>query len=218
MTTRVSSYFGPRELFGRSYHQGIDYASPIGSPIYNNKELRVVYAGEQKGFGNVVRAVDNQGTEYIFGHLDSIPAGTKSGATLPSGSLIAHTGNSGDSTGAHLHYEIRQGRPPKSVDPLTTIDPTTGKPYENNASFERGGPSLRNSTAKKDPNYTALGKDTGPVPALDASGRRNTQAADQRRNGTGAATELKGQQPVLPVSSPRTTELRINPLLKLGNK
>ena len=63
MATRVSSFFGPRELFGRSYHQGIDYASPIGSPIYNNKELRVVYAGEQKGFGNVVRAVDSQGTE-----------------------------------------------------------------------------------------------------------------------------------------------------------
>jgi len=204
-------------LFGRSYHQGIDYATPIGSPIYNNKELRVVYAGEQKGFGNVVRAVDNQGTEYIFGHLDSIPQGTKFGATLPAGSLIAHTGNSGDSTGAHLHYEIRQGRPPKSVDPLTTIDPTTGKPYEYNATFEQGGSSLRNSTAKKDPNYTAQGKDSGQVPSVDASGRRNS-AGDQRVQGKDTAPALKGQQPVMPRTSPRTVTIRINPLLKLGDK
>lgn len=217
MTTRVSSYFGPRELFGRSYHQGIDYATPIGSPIYNNKELKVVYAGEQKGFGNVVRAVDAQGTEYIFGHLDSIPAGTKKNEVLPPGSLIAHTGNSGDSTGAHLHYEIRQGRPPKSVDPLTTIDPVTGKPYENNATFERGGSSLRNSTAKKDPNYKAQGVDSEPVPSLDGSGRRNTQA-DQRKSGPGPAPELKGQQPVMPRTSPRTVTIRVNPLLRLGNK
>jgi len=216
MPTRVSSYFGPRELFGRSYHHGIDYATPIGSPIYNNKPLKVIYAGEQRGYGNVVRAIDPATqTEYIFGHLDSIPAGTKPGATLPTGSLIAHTGNSGDSTGAHLHYEVRRGG--KSVDPLTTIDPTTGKPYENNATFEPGGSSLRNSTAKKDPNYKAQGKDTAPVPSLDGSGRRNAEA-DQRTRGLNVAPELKGEPPVMTRSRPRTIVPRINPLLKLGDK
>jgi hypothetical protein len=211
MSTEVTSKFGPRELYGRSYHQGIDYGTPMGSPIYNNKEMKVVFAGHQNGFGNVVRAMDAQGTEYIFGHLDSIPEGTKTNTVLPPGSLIAHTGNSGDSTGAHLHYEIRQGSPAKSYDPLTTIDPTTGKPYENNATFEPGGSSLRNSTAKKDPNYTVRGKDKDPVPKRGIAPDANQSAAEANRLNK-PSTALNGLRP------PRTTVLRINPLLKLGDR
>lgn len=212
MTTRVSSKFGPRELFGRSYHQGIDYATPIGSPIYTNKELTVVTAGEQKGFGKVVRAVDNQGTEYIFGHLDGIPADTKKGTKLPPGALVAHTGNTGDSTGAHLHYEIRQGNPPKSYDPLTTIDPTTGKPYESNATFEPGGTSLRNSTAKKDPNYTAQGKEKAAPAKPGLAPDANQSAAEANRLNNKSKSAAPSNKP------PRTSVPRINPLLKLGNK
>jgi len=209
MPTEVTSKFGPRELYGRTYHQGIDYGTPMGSPIYNNKELKVVYSGSQNGFGNVVRAVDRQGTEYIFGHLDSIPENTKVGATLPPGSLIAHTGNSGDSSGPHLHYEIRQGKPPKSYDPLTTIDPTTGKPYENNAAFEPNGPSLRNTTAKKDPNYTVRGKEKTPPATRGVAPDANQSPAEANR---------LNKNPLNSSRPPRTVVPRINPLLKLGNK
>jgi hypothetical protein len=211
MPTKVSSPFGPRDLFGRSKHDGVDYSTPMGSPIYNNKELRVVYSGSQNGYGNVVRAVDQQGTEYIFGHLDSIPDSTKVGTTLPPGSLIAHTGNSGDSTGPHLHYEIRQGKPAKSYDPLTTIDPTTGKPYESNASFEPNGTSLRNTTAKKDPNYTVRGKEKAPAPPTRGVAPDANQSAAE-------ANRLNNKSPALNTRPPRNMVPRINPLLKLGNK
>jgi len=215
MPTEVTSKFGWRIhpiTKVETFHDGVDYATPIGTPIYNNKELRVVFAGEQNGYGNVVRAVDRQGTEYIFGHLDSIPAGTKVNTTLPPGSLIAHAGNTGGSTGAHLHYEIRQGRPSKSYDPLTTIDPTTGKPYENNATFEPGGSSLRNSTAKKDPNYTPQA--TQQAPRRPATRGITPDGTNQRPNEANRLnnTPLNSSRP------PRTIVPRINPLLRLGDK
>jgi hypothetical protein len=184
----------------------------MGSPIYNNKEMKVVFAGEQKGYGNVVRAVDAQGTEYIFGHLDSIPAGTKTNTVLPPGSLIAHTGNTGDSTGPHLHYEIRQGNPAKSYDPLTTIDPTTGKSYESNAAFEPGGTSLRNSTAKKDPTYTVRGKEQKSEPVTRGIAPDVNQSAAEANRLNKKSPTLNGPRP------PRTVVPRINPLLKLGDK
>lgn len=210
MPTRVSSYYGPRDLFGRSFHHGIDYATPIGSPIYANKELTVTFAGSQTGYGNVVYARDNVGTEYRFGHLDSIPAETKVGSTLAPGTKIAYTGNTGDSTGAHLHYEVRRGG--KSVDPLTTIDPSTGKPYENNATFEPGKPSMRNSTASPAPGYAPKGTvDVPQTRSLNAgkpAPQENQSPAETARLNRAA----KPQRP------PGIKIPRINPLLRLGDQ
>lgn len=212
MTTRVSSFYGPRDLFGRSFHHGIDYSTPIGAPIYANKELTVTYAGSQNGYGNVVYARDNMGTEYRFGHLDSIPPETKVGSTLTPGTKIAYTGNTGDSTGAHLHYEVRRGG--KSVDPLTTIDPSTGKPYENNATFEPGGSSMRNSTAKIEPGYTPKGtleapktRSLNPAKPVTRPDENQSPAESARLGGY-----AKPQRP------PGIKIPRINPLLRLGDR
>lgn len=216
MVARVTSKYGPRDLFGRNFHHGIDYSAPIGSAVYTNKDVTVTYAGPASGYGNVVYAVDAQGTQYRYGHLDSIPPNVKVGATIPAGQQIATTGNTGDSTGAHLHYEVRQNG--RAVDPETTIDPTTGKSYVNNASFARDGSSLNNSTPSKTPGYTPNGVDSGTsVAALGADGRRNS-AADQRVQGTTTAPDLKGPQPVFGRRPPGIRIPRINPLLQYGDQ
>ena len=215
MVARVTSQFGKRDLFGRDFHHGVDYAAPIGSSVYTNKDVTITYAGPAKGYGNVVYAVDNEGTQYRYGHLDSIPPNVTVGARIPAGQQIAITGNTGDSTGAHLHYEVRQNG--RAVDPETTIDPTTGKTYVNNASFARDGSSLNNSTPSKSPGYTPNGIDSGTqVAALGADGRRNS-AADQRVQGTTAQPALVGQQPVF--GRPQGIRIpRINPLLQYGDQ
>ena len=206
MSTKVSSPYGPRNLFGRDFHNGIDYSTPIGTPVYANKELTVTYAGSKSGYGNVVYAKDNAGTEYRFGHLDSIPEGTKVGSTLSPGSKIANTGNTGDSTGAHLHYEVRVDG--KSVDPLTTIDPSTGKPYENNATFEPGKPSMRNSTAKTESGYTPKGTLVAPQKRSPTGAYRGDRSDEKPNN----------NQPNNNQRPPGIKMPRINPLLRLGDQ
>jgi hypothetical protein len=220
---RVTSKVGVREsLNGRTIHDGIDLAVPVGTPIYTNKELTVTHATTLPGYGNVVYARDNLGTEYRFAHLDSIPDNVKPGAVLSPGSQVAYSGISGEekngkqtSTGAHLHYEVRQGGKP--IDPLTTIDPATGKPYVANASFDKSGRSLVTSDITKDPNYTPNGTASAPLRSnRDPSGRTPTpRSLKPDANQSPAETNrLNNYAPPPPgIRAPM-----INPLLQLGDR
>lgn len=88
------------------YHRGFDIAVPTGTPVRPTQEGLVYYAGPHKGYGWLV-AVDH-GTGYVtmYGHLSKIlvPAGTR----VSTNTVIALSGNTGRSTGPHLHYEIRR--------------------------------------------------------------------------------------------------------------
>ena len=220
---RVSSYYGKREtLNGRSWHDGIDLRAPVGTPVYTNKELTVTQATTLSGYGNVVYARDNAGTEYRFAHLDSIPSNVKPGAVLAPGDQVAYSGISGTekdgtqtSTGAHLHYEVRRGG--KSVDPLTTIDPATGKPYVANASFDKSGRSLVTSDITKDPNYTPNGTATAPMtPKQDPTGRPpTTRGLKPDANQSPAETNRLNKYAPPP---PGIRAPMINPLLQLGDR
>lgn len=152
-------------------HQGCDYRAPIGSPIVANSELTIEKAGVGSGYGNVVYARDANGTQYRFGHLDGFPPGMKAGDKIKSGDTIGYTGNTGTSTGAHLHYEARPNGG-AAVDP-NSIDPRTGKPYMAAAGFE-AGKSLKDSTPKptkdRKPNEPSKGKPMGGGTPPAASG------------------------------------------------
>lgn len=224
-SNRVSSKFGTREsLNGRTMHEGIDLAVPVGTPIYTNKELTITHATTQTGYGNVVYARDNAGTEYRFAHLDSIPADVKPGAILAPGSQVAYSGVSGvekdgkpTSTGAHLHYEVRQGGKP--VDPLTTIDPATGKPYASNASFDKSGRSLVTSDITKDPNYTPNGTATAPLRSnQDPTGRAPTTRGLKPTPNQSAAETNRLNKTIPNAPPPVIRAPLINPLLQLGDK
>ena len=216
---RPSSGWGNRIMNGRTFHHGVDFPAPIGSPVYTNKPLTITQSTVQTGYGNVVYAVDSAGTEYRFAHLDSLTPGMKAGDRIPAGGQVGYTGISGTekdgsqtSTGAHLHYEVRRGG--QSVDPITTIDPATGKPYVNNASFEKNnGTSLRTSTPKKDANYKPNATTTTtPVPSNADKGRDGTTKPTTPFDNDDKHKNTPGN------NSPQGIKIpRINPLLKLGD-
>jgi len=107
---RISSPFGPR--WGR-HHDGKDYAVPIGTPVKAAGGGRVVYVGWSSGYGNTVIIEHQQGMRTLYAHLNSF--NVSSGQRVNRGQVIARSGNTGRSTGPHLHFEVRvNGRP---VDP-----------------------------------------------------------------------------------------------------
>lgn len=222
----VTSEYGPRSMFGRSFHQGTDYKAPVGSPIYTNKELTVTYAGEKKGYGNVVYATDQQGNEYRFAHLDSIPADTKKGATIPVGGKIANTGNTGDSTGAHLHFEVRQGG--QAVDPMRTIDPSTGQPMDANMSFSSSGhtDSTRGTLRNTSPIPGQGSAPNGKPPSTTTPSKPPTPGSQPVPDNRRPQSPSSEDAPVTNRPSAKESidkgklvfRRRINPVLKLGDQ
>lgn len=128
----VTSPFGKRRdplnptSPGKKDHTGVDFATPIGAPMYATRPLIVdrnyYQMGSTHGYGyNVVARDPVTGQQYRFAHLDSKP-NWKPGDTIKPGEVVGHTGNSGGSTGPHLHYEvINNGKP---VDPALYKDST----------------------------------------------------------------------------------------------
>ncbi|MCM3716272.1 peptidoglycan DD-metalloendopeptidase family protein [Alkalihalobacillus oceani] len=107
-TGRFSSGFGPR--WG-SFHNGIDIANQIGTPIYAAASGRVKWAHYVNGYGNTVlieHLIDNQTYETLYGHMDQISV--RIGDTVSQGDYIGSMGNTGFSTGPHLHFELHVGR------------------------------------------------------------------------------------------------------------
>lgn len=110
---RLTSGFGMRVhpvTGGRRMHNGTDMAGSRGQKIVAPGDGVVTFAGRQNGFGNLVKIRYAQGFETYFAHLNSI--NVKAGQKVSRGQLIAGMGNSGISSGVHLHYEIRIGGKP----------------------------------------------------------------------------------------------------------
>lgn len=104
----MTSGYGPRrDPFRRrsAMHQGIDFAAPTGTPIYATAEGVVVFAGKQRGYGNVVKLRHAFGFETLYAHLSKSRVAV--GQRVQRGALIADMGSTGRSTGSHLHYEVR---------------------------------------------------------------------------------------------------------------
>jgi murein DD-endopeptidase MepM/ murein hydrolase activator NlpD len=95
-------------------HNGLDFGIVVGTPIKSTMDGKVTYAGwNDQGYGNLV-IVENGPYRTYFGHLSSIPVAV--GDSVSAGTTIGLSGNTGHSTGPHLHYEIRKNNIP--------IDPT----------------------------------------------------------------------------------------------
>lgn len=104
----VTSDFGSRVdpyTSERVMHAGIDIAGPHGKEIIAPSDGTVVFAGLEGGYGNVIVIDHGYGIKTRFGHLASIRV--KPGERVKRGDLIAAMGNTGRSTGPHLHYEVR---------------------------------------------------------------------------------------------------------------
>ena len=113
-TYRFTSGFGPR--WGEM-HQGIDLAARSRAPIYATADGVVTRAGWNGGYGRVVYIKHPFGIETRYAHLARIRV--KKGQSVSRGQKIGDMGNSGRSTGTHLHYEVRVGG--KAVNPMILI-------------------------------------------------------------------------------------------------
>ena len=111
---RHTSGFGPR--WGRR-HEGTDFASAPGTPIYATADGTVSFAGRQGGYGNLVKIKHQFGIETRYAHMSRIRV--KVGEKVSRGDQIGDMGNTGRSTGTHLHYEVRVNGTP--YDPMTYI-------------------------------------------------------------------------------------------------
>ncbi|KHF40084.1 M23 family metallopeptidase [Halalkalibacter okhensis] len=97
----ISSYQGNR--WGR-FHRGIDIARPSNYNILAADNGTVTFAGTQGGYGNLVRINHNNGMETLYAHLASIDVSV--GQTVSKGQKIGVMGQTGNSTGIHLHFEV----------------------------------------------------------------------------------------------------------------
>ncbi|MBS1301614.1 M23 family metallopeptidase [Loktanella sp. SALINAS62] len=111
---RFTSGFGQR--WGR-LHAGTDFAAPIGTPIYSTADGVVTEAGWASGYGRLIKIQHEFGIETRYAHLSAMRV--KVGQRVSRGERIGDMGNSGRSTGPHLHYEVRVGGTP--VNPMTYI-------------------------------------------------------------------------------------------------
>lgn len=104
----VTSDFGQRldpYTADRVMHQGLDIAAPHGKEVFAPSDGTVVFAGLEGGYGNVIVIDHGYGIKTRYGHLAKIMV--KSGEKVKRGAKIAAVGNTGRSTGPHLHYEVR---------------------------------------------------------------------------------------------------------------
>jgi murein DD-endopeptidase MepM/ murein hydrolase activator NlpD len=107
----VTSPFGWR--WGRM-HEGIDIAVPTGTPVHAAQSGRIIFAGWMGGYGNLVVIDHGGGLATAYGHNSSIAAGN--GQSVAQGQVIAYAGSTGNSTGPHVHFEVRVNG--AAVDPL----------------------------------------------------------------------------------------------------
>jgi murein DD-endopeptidase MepM/ murein hydrolase activator NlpD len=106
---RISSGFGMRmhPILGYSLmHKGVDFAAPIGTPIYAAGDGRVLVAGRNGGYGNYVRIRHNGDYSTAYGHMLRFASGIAPGRRVSQGQVIGYIGTTGRSTGPHLHYEV----------------------------------------------------------------------------------------------------------------
>ena len=95
-------------------HVALDFGVPLGTPVKSTMDGKVVYAGwNNQGYGNLV-IIENGPYRTYYAHLSSIPVDL--GAEVSAGSVIGLSGSTGNSTGPHVHYEIRKN--------MVQIDPT----------------------------------------------------------------------------------------------
>jgi len=121
---RVTSSFGVRmhPLLGYSkMHKGVDFGAPVGTPIYASGSGVVEKSEFNGSYGRYIRLRHNGRTQTAYAHLSRFAKGIFPGARVQQGDVIGFVGNSGRSTGPHLHYEVILDR--KQVNPLSVRMP-----------------------------------------------------------------------------------------------
>jgi murein DD-endopeptidase MepM/ murein hydrolase activator NlpD len=105
----MRSGFGARKHPVLGYvraHTGVDWAAPLGTPIYASGNGTIEKMGWEGGYGRYIRMRHTNGYETAYGHMSAFAKGIDVGKTVRQGQIIGFVGSTGLSTGPHLHYEI----------------------------------------------------------------------------------------------------------------
>ena len=98
-------------------HRGVDLRAPMGTEVHSMAAGRVRFAGTMSGFGNVIWLDHGASILSVYAHLSSIRV--RAGERVGAGQLIGLSGQSGDATAPHLHFEVWQGG--IEVDPVPLL-------------------------------------------------------------------------------------------------
>jgi murein DD-endopeptidase MepM/ murein hydrolase activator NlpD len=115
---RIVSRFGYRVYPWRGFHTGMDISGRYGSPIRSTADGVISYVGWRRGYGRSVVIDHGHGITTLYAHNSRYAV--KRGQKVRKGQVICYVGNTGYSTGPHLHYEVRKyGRP---INPVTYLN------------------------------------------------------------------------------------------------
>jgi len=125
---KITSGFGYRShpIFGhRMLHSGVDFGTKVGTPVYAAGDGTIEKVGRFGGYGNYIQIKHDDTWSTAYAHLSAFARGVSQWKRVKKGNLIAYTGNSGRSTGPHLHFELHQNGTP--IDPLKAKLPVGGR-------------------------------------------------------------------------------------------
>jgi murein DD-endopeptidase MepM/ murein hydrolase activator NlpD len=186
-SVRVTSLYGPRR---RRMHRGIDLKLQIGDTVYAAFTGKVrIRSFERRGYGNYLVIRHPNGLETVYGHLSQSLVDVND--IVQAGSAIALGGNTGRSTGSHLHFETRfLGQ---ALNPSDLIDFETGMPYKDSYVFRNIAMNGRNTniyTATDEQIIYHIVKSGDTLGAIAA--RYGTSVSELRRmNGLSASATLR---------------------------
>jgi murein DD-endopeptidase MepM/ murein hydrolase activator NlpD len=140
-------------------HNGVDLVAPTGTPVLAAASGTVVGAAPNAGYGNWIRIEHAQNVATVYGHLSAFAPGVSAGVKVERGQVIGFVGNTGRSTGAHLHFEvINHGQ---AIDPMTFA--RTKRARLEGADLERFRKLVRQSDAARQGETPFLLISTGGV-------------------------------------------------------
>lgn len=118
MSYKITSYYGQKESFRSTGHSGIDFSMPDGTPLRAIKDgiIHLKDFGD-KNAGKMIKINGEDGKDYIYGHLSKFSV--NEGQIVNKGDIIGYSGNTGFSTGSHLHFGVKEGT--KFIDPSAYI-------------------------------------------------------------------------------------------------
>lgn len=130
--TRLTSRFThsrKHPIFGNNRpHLGVDYGAPTGTPVKAVGEGTVTVRGWVGGYGNQVALRHAAGLESMYSHLSGFARGLSKGSKVRQGQVIAYVGSTGQSTGPHLDFRLKQGG--KFIDPTKAVNPRSAAIYK----------------------------------------------------------------------------------------
>ena len=156
---RITSPFTPKRfhpiLNRYKAHLGVDYGAPKGTPIKAAGEGTVKFVGTKSGYGKVVILKHAGAYETLYAHTNGFAKGIKNGVKVKQGQLIAYVGNTGMSTGSHLHFGVYKNG--------TAVNPETEIKVAKSVFFSKEEREFKNRVERLEPEIKkALGKDRIP--------------------------------------------------------